>query len=200
MSELAEIMPADDETIVERRSRALSLRNAGATFTQIAERCRISPAQARKDVDRARRSLIDESTRESLVADQRAVILDIRRANYAAMVRGDVDAAKLILSSLEREAKLFGLDAPSRSILGIGTDVEFAESLAGLIESVGFTPPDDLLFTARGERAITVDAEPADDRDSKKEPGAEAPSSAGEREIPQAARPGPMARDEWTNI
>ena len=177
------VVASEDETRIERRMRALSLRNAGATFTQIAERCHVSVGQARKDVERARRDLIDEASREKLIADQRAVLLDIRRANYPAMTRGDIDAAKIILSSLEREAKLFGLDAPSRMSIGIGTDVEFAETLSSLIESVGYKPPDDLLFTARGDRGVVIDQ-------VTDEQLAQAPAAAVET----------IPRDEWTNI
>jgi hypothetical protein len=208
----------EDETLPERRSRALSLRNAGATFTQIAARCEVSTAQARKDVERARRDLIDDSTRESLIADQRRVILDIRQANYAAMSRGDIDAAKIMLASLEREARLFGLDAPSRSLIGIGTDVEFAETLAGLIESVGYRPPDDLLFTARGDRggadrdapgavidADTLDAEVIDvDSDGPRAADTDdtdvTDDNASGADTVVEYKPTVISREEWTNI
>lgn len=154
-----------DETLYERRSRALSLRMAGGTFTQIATKLNVSAAQARKDVERARRDIIDSATRESLIADHRAIILDIRRSFYGPMTSRDtsnserVEAAKLVLSTLQREAELFGLDAPKRMSLGVGTDVEFAETLAALIESVGYAPPADLMFAARGERIDSTSSE-----------------------------------------
>ena len=143
----------DDETVYERRSRSLELRVAGHTFSEIAELTGKSPGQARKDVERARQDIIDSATRESLMADHRATVVAVRRAFFKDMTSGNVDAAKIILSTLEREAKLFGLDAPQRVALGVGTDVEFAETLASLIETVGYAPPSDLIFAARGDSA-----------------------------------------------
>ena len=83
-------------------------------------------------------------TAESMIARQRSILFDIQRANYAAAASGDVDAARLIIATLEREARLFGLDAPTRVNVGV-SDVEFAERTASLIESLGLTPPKELL-------------------------------------------------------
>lgn len=173
-----------DETLSERRMRALTLRNARATFTQIAERLSISPAQARKDVLAAKRSIIDESTREHLIAEQQAVIYDVRQAFYLAMGAGDVDAAKVVLSTLQHQRDLWGLDAPKRVNVGIGTDVEFAHDLVSLIESIGHTAPADLVFAARGERTA-VGGGAADER---------AALAAGE------ARDENVIDAEWSNV
>lgn len=137
-----EAVVAPDETLYERRMRALMFRNAGATFREIASKNGVSPAQARKDVTAALREVLSE-TAEDMIARQRAVLLDIRRANYQAMVGGDVDAARVILSTLERESKLFGLDAPTRVNVGV-SDTDFAERTAALIESMGLEPPREL--------------------------------------------------------
>lgn len=147
-----------DESLTERRFRALRLRNGGATFSEIAKKVGISPALARKDVLAAKRILMEE-TREELIAEHRSVVLDVRRAVYEKMTEGDIDSCKIVLSTLERESKLFGLDAPQRVALGVGTDVEFAETLASLIEVVGYRPPQDLVFAARGDRAALPEAQ-----------------------------------------
>jgi len=137
-------MVAEDETIFERRMRALTLRNAGATFRQIADKIGVSPTIARRDVTAALREVMAE-TAEDMIARQRSIVMDIQRANYSAAASGDVDAARVILATLEREAKLFGLDAPTRVNVGV-SDVEFAERTASLIESLGLTPPKELAF------------------------------------------------------
>lgn len=184
-----------DETTFERRIRVVMLRNAGVTFTDIARKESISTTQARKDLTAGLRDLLAD-TAEDMIARQRSVIIDVQKANYKKMLEGDVDAARLILSSLEREAKLFGLDAPTRVNVGV-SDIEFAEKTAALIESVGGTPPADLL-KAIGHRAgaardggdaTVIDAEVV--TEDRTEPVA-APAPA----------PGwqPVAADEWSNI
>jgi len=169
----AELIAAD-ETLYERRIRSLTLRNAGATYNQIAEKTGVSLPTARKDVAAALREIVAE-TAEDMIARQRAVLFDIQRANYAAAASGDIDAARIILSTLEREARLFGLDAPTRVNVGV-SDVEFAEKTALLITSLGLTPPKAIL-AALGERE-TVDAEVFDDDYSKQ------PDSSDEQDFP----------------
>lgn len=181
-----------DETTFERRIRVVMLRNAGVTFTDIARKESISTTQARKDLTAGLRDLLAD-TAEDMIARQRSVIIDVQKANYKKMLEGDVDAARLILSSLEREAKLFGLDAPTRVNVGV-SDIEFAEKTAALIESVGGTPPADLL-KAIGHRADTAGNGTVIDAEVVTEDRAE-PVAA------PAPAPGwqPVAADEWSNI
>ena len=153
----------DDETLFERRARALTLRNAGATYRQIADKTGVSPGSARKDVEAALREVMAE-TAENMIARQRSILFDIQRANYAAAASGDVDAARLIIATLEREARLFGLDAPTRVNVGV-SDVEFAERTASLIESLGLQPPKELVrgFSPADVMDVDVIADAADD-------------------------------------
>ncbi|CPT94394.1 Uncharacterised protein [Mycobacteroides abscessus] len=186
-----------DETTFERRIRVVMLRNAGVTFTDIARKESISTTQARKDLTAGLRDLLAD-TAEDMIARQRSVIIDVQKANYKKMLEGDVDAARLILSSLEREAKLFGLDAPTRVNVGV-SDIEFAEKTAALIESVGGTPPADLLKAighradAIGHRAgAVIDAEVVtEDRAEPVAPAADPAPAPGWQ---------PVAADEWSNI
>lgn len=180
LDSLANAPVADDETLFERRYRFLTQRLAGGTFRGIAEKYNresvsavvgagrdpseartVSPATVRKDIEWAKRDIIDGSTREALIAEETQVLLDVRRANYAAMVGGDVDAAKIVLSTVTQRRELWGLDAPKRSQIGVGTDVEFAADLVDLIQAVGATAPKDLLFAAHGDRAAARTALPA---------------------------------------
>lgn len=156
VADVANAQVAADESLFERRMRALTLRNAGATYRQIAEKTGVSAAAARKDVAAALREVVAE-TAEDMIARQRAVLMDIQRANYAAAASGDIDAARLIIATLEREARLFGLDAPTRVNVGV-SDVEFAERTASLIESLGLRPPKELA-RMRAEELDALDAD-----------------------------------------
>lgn len=153
----------DDETLWERRIRALTLRNAGATYQRIASQLNISIPTARKDVRYALREVINE-TSEDMLARQRSVLLDIQRINYPAALRGDRDAQNMIIKALEHEARLFGLYAPTRVAVGV-SDTEFAEQAAELIESLGLQPPTELRRSAHEDvldaEVIDPDATPA---------------------------------------
>lgn len=187
----AAVVP-EDETLWERRMRSLTMRNAGATFRQISEKTGVSPAQARKDVMAALKEIVAESA-EDMISRQRSILFDIQRANYSAAASGDIDAAKIILSTLEREAKLFGLDAPTRVNVGV-SDVEFAEKTASLIESLGLQPPKELIRDDRVLEAevISADAEPeSQDTSADAEPESQDASADAE---PEPRAPG------WSNL
>lgn len=181
--ELAESAVAADEALWERRMRFRTQRNAGHTFAAITDSYnaaqrkmhaealdrgedpgrlkQLSVTTVRKDVDHITRELVTESTREYLVGQQQSVILDVRRAFYNAMAGGDIDAGKMVLSTLQHERDLFGLDAPKRVSIGVGTDAEFAETLTTLIEAVagpGSAPPE-LAHLVRQNRDDAIDAE-----------------------------------------
>lgn len=126
--------------------KALTLRNAGATFTQIALKLKISPTVARGDVRLALREVLSEST-EDFIARQRSVLLDCQRGAYAGALSGDKDSIMAIVRCLEQEAKLLGLYAPVRQVVGI-SDVDFAEQAAELIGKLGLTPPKELMVHA----------------------------------------------------
>lgn len=149
-----------DERSYERRAKVLTLRNAGATITKIAEEIGVSTAQVRRDLARAYRDVLND-TPEDMLARQRSVLLDITRANYPAMMRGDKDAAMLIMRGLEQEAKLFGLYAPTRVLAGV-SDVEFANEAARLIESITANDPTVLMkeLDCAPEPTPTIEAKP----------------------------------------
>jgi hypothetical protein len=146
-----------DEELWERRMKALTLRNAGGTFEQIAKQLGISATVARADVRLALREVLSETT-EEMIARQRSVLFDMQRGAYPAALRGDRDAIVSIVKCLEQEAKLLGLYAPTRQVVGI-SDVDFAEQAAALIGKLGLTPPRELV--AGGDRAV-ADADAID--------------------------------------
>lgn len=150
----------NDDQLFDRRHKFLVQRVAGGTYRQISAKWNtdnptetVSEATVRKDVDRAKQEMVDGATRDALRGEHRAILLTMRQANFSPMLKGDVDAAKIVMSTLVREAEMFGLDDPKRSIVGVGTDIEFAADLVGLIKAVGYEPPSDLVFAATGDRA-----------------------------------------------
>lgn len=145
-----------DEELWERRMRALTLRNGGHTFSQIAAELGVHPDTVRTDVRIAKREVLSDSIEEG-VARQVSVLRDMQHGAYSMAMAGDKDAIMAIVRCLEQEAKLRGFYAPTRQITGI-SDVDFAEQAAALIEKLGLTPPRELLagFGDRGRGEITA--------------------------------------------
>lgn len=174
----------DEEVIIDRQLRAVMMRNVGGTWAQIAATLKISATQARKDYQGGLRQMTSVSA-EDMIARQRSIVHDVIRSNYKAMAGGDIDAGKLILSALEREAKLFGLDAPARLNVGV-SDIEFAERTASLIEVLGLQPPKELVAglpraknVAEIASAEAIDAEIVDTMASDNAPAHELPFDLG---------------------
>ncbi|WAB09241.1 helix-turn-helix DNA binding domain protein [Gordonia phage LittleMunchkin] len=142
-TDVAESSSAVDETIFERRMKALTLRNAGATYTQIAEKTGVSIPTARKDVRMALREVVNEPA-EDMIARQRAVLHDLHKAHFPNALRGDIDATRMVLETLKIEAQLFGLNAPQRMSVGV-TDMEFAEQAVELIAGLERMPQAEML-------------------------------------------------------
>lgn len=130
--------PAADTDNWDRKMRALTLRNAGATYPKIAETFGISELLAKRWVRAAIREVV-ELPADQMVQRQRAILLDLNRANYQAALGGDRDAQLMVLRCLEHEAKLFGLYAPQRVNVGI-SEADFAQQAADLLAAVGPAP------------------------------------------------------------
>lgn len=118
--------------------KALTLRNAGATYPKIGEQLGTTEMQARRDVRAAIREVVELPT-EEMVLRQRAVLLDITRVNYMAAMGGDKDAQNMLIKCLEHEAKLYGLYAPARVNVGI-SETDFARQASELLAVVGDAP------------------------------------------------------------
>lgn len=185
-------IPAPDETLWERRMRALTMRNAGATYAKIAEQLGVSTLTVRKDVRLALREVIAE-TAEDMVARQRAVLLDMTRANYPAALQGDLGAQNAIVRCLEHEAKLFGLYAPTRVAVGV-SDTEFASQAAELITALGLEPPAELARVLPGPEVIdaeTIETDTEVPASSTIDPGPSEPAGDANSED---------ADDAWSNL
>lgn len=128
-----------DETLYERRMQALSLRNAGMTITDISRTHKVSTMTTRKDIEWAKREVMSASM-EDIIATQRAVIHDLRRAAYPTALnpKNPEDQARAqgkIIDGLVHEAKLVGAFAPMRT-LGVPSDTEFAERFVELVSAI----------------------------------------------------------------
>lgn len=161
------------EALLARRTKVMFLRNAGGTWPAIAAECGVSEATARKDYAVVCRDINGEQP-ANVVARHRAVIFDIQRANYPAMMRGDKDAAATILKAMDREAKLLGLDAPTR-ILAASSGEEFANEAARLISRINELDPTTIkeLTRVRSHDPIVIDADQdaaVDDHDGRGDP------------------------------
>lgn len=136
--DIANATPAEDASVWDRKMRALTLRNAGATYARIAETLNITEIRARKDVQQAIKEVVRLPV-DQMVDRQRAILLDITRRNYQAAMDGDREAQGVIIRCLEHEAKLYGLYAPARVAIGI-SEAEFGQQAADLLQLVGTAP------------------------------------------------------------
>jgi DNA-binding CsgD family transcriptional regulator len=115
-----------------KKARALQLRAAGATFREIGLALGVHRTYAQSLVHKA----ITETVAEN--ADQyRAVegetLLQLQRAFMPSALRGDQKSAVVVLRVMERRAKLFGLDAPTKIAVDSDVDAEIAALAAAII-------------------------------------------------------------------
>lgn len=153
-----------NEELFARRAKALFLSNAGATIAKIAEECGVSTSTVRKDLDIAKRQYLAD-TPDQRRAVQMSIIHDMRKANYPAMMRGDVDAANVILRGLKQEASLFGLFPKVLEVPGIDS-VSAANEAAALIERIAQIDPQGLREITRGQTPLDVSEAPLDELDT----------------------------------
>lgn len=148
--------PSKTETN-ERRAKALTMRNAGATYERIADQLGIPVHRVQSDVSYAIRNWVRVPA-EQMVDRQRAIFLDILRVEYPAAMDPSsprhYQALDRVLEVLRDERKLFGLDAPQKISLGI-SEQEFAERAAELLKVTGTRP----LLELAGQQEDVVDAQ-----------------------------------------
>lgn len=187
-ADIAAAPAAPDSALWERRMKALTMRNAGATFPKIAEALGVSEAVARKDVRKAIAEVVKLPV-DQMVDRQRAILLDITRVNYPAAMSGDRDAQAVLLRVLEHEAKLYGLYAPARVNVGI-SEQEFAAQAAELLSALGTEPLRELAGVPP-----TIDAEvippPSPEYHPPEAGPGEARPGGGNASIPE---------DTWSNL
>lgn len=112
----------------ERVLQAVELRKAGASFGAIADRLGWKTRQAAfaavmKYIDQTRTEGVDEL--RAVEAER----LDAMQLQYwPQAMRGDIDAAELVLKIMTRRARMFGLDAPQKTELSGSMEITDAAS------------------------------------------------------------------------
>jgi hypothetical protein len=110
----------------ERLERVKRLRLAGCSFQEIATQCDISSTAAQRLWDRAVAGFAEPGDRRRMraIANEqiRGIILTASSLMANAEPGVKYKGAKLMLSALARQARMFGLDSPTRVRLGLDDD------------------------------------------------------------------------------
>ncbi len=155
-----------------RAQEAVKLRAAGMPYYAIADRLGYADESgARKAVDRLLSRVDHEQVGELRQLEGRRLD-QLQQAHWVAALQGDVDAARIVLGVIDRRAKLFGLNMPVKVQVGADpmTDVEWANQLSGLIDSLGVDGLAEAMAALPGTRGYgheIVDAEVVTEADAK---------------------------------
>ena len=116
MSHLGNLPAGRREIIAERRVKAFELRKGGASYRQIGRALGVSEKTAHGDVITRLRELA--RIEEHVAADVRQLEVErldaLLMGHWGAATSGDERASRVVLSVLERRARLLGLDAPAK--------------------------------------------------------------------------------------
>lgn len=119
----------------DRERECLSLRKAGATYDQIAERVGITREGARGAVARALAALSDVCTEEA--KEVRQLELDRLDAMLLGLwqraSKGEVAAIDRVLRIQERRSRLLGLDAPANQTIASDTAVDTVDFIPAIV-------------------------------------------------------------------
>lgn len=126
----------DPARATARRTQAVTLRLAGLTYEQIAERAGYGDRHAaRNTVMRALREVEAENVQE-LRQVENARLERATAAIWPKVLAGDVRALEAWLKVSERLSKLNGLDAPTQVAISTGVQAELSDALGLLQEAV----------------------------------------------------------------
>lgn len=105
-----------DPQLFEKERQVLAYRQGGATFDQIAQKLGYSNESGARAAFRRAMERIRDDAIDSEMRDLHRQRLEIAlKAIWPQIVQGDFEAIKLMLKILERDAKLFGIDAPIKT-------------------------------------------------------------------------------------
>ena len=108
---------AQRATTAERRTRAIAMKLAGATYDQIASTLGYaSKGAACQDIKRALEHRLEEQGYQAdLLKQQELARLDrLQAGHWAGAIGGDTRAAEVVMKVIAMRIKLLGLDAPAR--------------------------------------------------------------------------------------
>jgi hypothetical protein len=95
-----------------RREKALELRAEGRTIRAIADQLGVSKSQVQRDIEKELRAAAEERRKiAGLIVDLELAKLDALEENaWGHIAAGELSAIDRVLRSMERRAKLLGLD------------------------------------------------------------------------------------------
>lgn len=118
-----------------RRIEAVSLRLAGLTYAQIAERLEITEQSAFDLVSRTLQRAENETANE-MRAVESARLDRAQAAIWSRVLEGDTKAIDTYLRISARRARLFGLEAPTQIAVAMSVRTEMVEALENLEQIV----------------------------------------------------------------
>ena len=105
-------------TAAQKRNQAMSLRLKGLTFREIGEQMGISKQHANEYVQQALAETLKE--RQELADEVRQLTKErldaLLSAHWEKALAGSKESSELALKLIDRQAKLFGLDAPTKTV------------------------------------------------------------------------------------
>jgi len=111
-----------DPALFEKERQVVQYRQGGATFDQIAKRLEYADESgARAAFKRAMERMRDDALNAEMRELHRQRLEVALTAIWPNVVQGDLEAIKVMLKILERDAKLYGLDAPVKTEMEVTT-------------------------------------------------------------------------------
>lgn len=165
----------------DRAIKATEMRIQGYTFQQIADQLGwADPSGAQHAI---RRNLVRREVEsvDELRAVHSARLEQLLAVNWQAALQGDRDASNIVLKSLDRLSRLFGLDVVKRPAVEQISDVEFAEAAAQLIESMSPGVLAEALRSLPGGAGLALTARVAGDTQEAARDGHNAGRDVGNR-------------------
>ncbi|MDH5508833.1 MAG: hypothetical protein OEZ32_00595 [Nitrospinota bacterium] len=101
---------------LERKREAVQLRKEGLTLAKIGQRLGVSAVMVHKYI-KSELEAIRADTHETAIMERDIALLRLESIigiSYKKAKEGDWKAASLMLKAMERQAKLLGLDAPTK--------------------------------------------------------------------------------------
>lgn len=128
--------------VAGKKARALQMRAAGATFREIGLALGVHKTYAQSLVHKAILETVQENA-DQYRAVEGETLLQLQRSFMPSALRGDPKAAVVILRVMERRARLFGLDAPTKIAVDADVDAEIAALAAAVVIPGEVEDPED---------------------------------------------------------
>jgi len=135
---ITNVVKLDHETF-EREIKVWQYRVAGATFQQIADKLNYANESGARAAFKRYVNRTKDETLANEIRDLHKERLEVALlAIWPAVERGDLEAIKVMLKILERDAKMFGIDTPVKTEVEVTTydGIYLRESTERLIDQI----------------------------------------------------------------